>query len=280
MATAVIDIEETTHCGIDKISRYKWEVQDSPGEFKRIDKKRIRVDAAYQRDANENKILELRRNWSWVACGTISVSERDGFYWAMDGQHRVLAAMARGDIKTMPCLVFGIEDVAEEARGFLNANGNRKPVSAISKHRARIVAHDECAIKIQQTLDELGLSLSKSATGCGQFGAISWAYRRATEDFQSFRKVLILAAELCRAAKMPVAEKLIDGLWYIERNYEGGICEKKIAARIRHVGADRLLEGALRAAAYFARGGARIFAQGMLDVLNKGIHSKFELPVR
>ncbi len=280
MATAVIDVEERTPKNLDKVQRYKWEVADCPGEFRRINKKDIRVDAAYQRDANANKVLEFRRNWSWVACGTISVAERDGFYWAMDGQHRVLAAQGRSDIRTMPCLVFDIDDVAVEAKGFLNANGNRKPVSAIDKHRARIIAEDELAVKIQETLDALGLTLAKSARSAGDFGAISWAYRNAADDFETFRKVLTLSTEICRDAGVPVAEKLVDGLLYIERNYEGGVTERKLAARIRRVGAERLIEAATRAAAYFARGGARVFAQGMMDALNKGVHSKFELDTK
>lgn len=279
MATAVIDVQERTHRNVDKIQRYKWDVKDSPGEFRRIDKKHIRVDAMYQRDANGAKVLELRRNWSWVACGTISVAQRDGFYWAMDGQHRVLAAQGRSDIRTMPCMVFDINEVAEEAQGFLNANGNRKPVGAIDKHRARIIAGDPLALKIQETLDSLGLNLSKSARSVGDFGAISLAYRQA-DDFESFRKVLALAAEICREGEVPVAEKLVDGLLYIDRNTEEGVTERKLQTRIRHVGAERLLEGALRAAAYFARGGARVFAQGMMDVLNKGIHNKFDLIAR
>lgn len=278
MATAFA--EDIAHDGRDKVQRYGWKIANSPGELRHIDKNDLVVGAVYQREANRLKVLEIARDWDWIACSAITVAKVRGKFRVIDGQHRVLGSRKRSDVDKLPCLVFETDSIAEEARGFLALNTLNKPVSAIDKHKARIVAEDETAIKIQQTLDELGLTISKSANGPGQFGAISWAYRRAAEDYESFRKVLALAAETSRNASMPVAEKLVDGFWYVDRNYEGGVTEKKIAARIRHVGADRLLEGALRAAAYFARGGARVFAQGMMDVLNKGLHSKFELNVQ
>jgi hypothetical protein len=275
MATVLVD--ERNAFGVDKIERYGWRLHNAPGDLRHIHKNELSVGAVYQRESYKHKILEISRNWNWIACGTIAVAKVGKKFRVMDGQHRVLAARNRSDVTELPCIVFETEDVAEEARGFLALNTLRKPVSIIDKHKAQLIAEDETALKIQKTLDDLGLTIVKSAKGPGQFGALAMAYRRSVEDHQSFAKVLGFAAEITRNAGMPVAEKLVDGLWYIDRNYEGGVTERKIAARIRHVGGDRLLEGALRAAAYFARGGSRVFAQGMMDVLNKGIHSKFEL---
>lgn len=274
---ATVFAEDIAHSGVSKIERYGWKIANSPGALVQIDKDKLQVGASYQRDADRNKVLQISRDWDWLACSAITVAKVRGKFRVIDGQHRVLAARKRSDVQNLPCLVFETTGVAEEARGFLALNTLNKPVSAVDKHRARLVAEDETAIKIQQTLDVLGLKLTRSPTSVNQFGSIAWANAKASESFDDFRIVMSLAAELARDAAMPVQEKLLAGLWYINRNYEGGLEDRRLRARIHHVGAASLLEGAVRAAAYFARGGGRVFAQGMMDVLNKGVHTKFEL---
>lgn len=276
MATAVIaQTDERTPRGVDKVQRYGWDVQDSPGDFKLIDKKQLIINDEYQREASPTKILELSRNWSWIACGAISVAEREGSYWVVDGQHRLLAARKRSDIRALPCIVFGIEDVAEEAQGFLNANANRKPVNAVAKHRAAVVAGDELAARVQGLLDLLGLTLSGHPKTADQIRCIALIRRRAAEDFRALEQVLTLAVGLARDEEVPVHERLVDGLFYLNRNVEMGLADPRLRKRLKEVGATKLRDAASRAAAYFSRGGAKVFATGMLDALNKGLHRRF-----
>jgi uncharacterized protein YijF (DUF1287 family) len=274
MATAYA---ETTPKGVDKVSRYKWTSVDRPGEFKMLDKQRIQIDASYQRTANDRKIKELTSKWSWIACGSITVAKRNGEYWAIDGQHRVLAAMRRSDITAMPCMIFDTEEVSEEAQGFLNANKNRKPVSAIAAHRAQVVAGDMLAIRLQALLDHLGLVIQDSPHAPFGIRCIAQARRQAAEDFDRFRDVLTLCVDLAKADSIVITERLIDGLGYLNKNVEGGFRDNaRLRKRIHEIGGRRLLEGAARAAAYFSKGGAKVFAAGMLDVLNKGLQRRFE----
>lgn len=282
MATAYKTSAETTHTGLDKIARYGWKVKNSPGKLEYISKRKLVVGAEYQRDGDtpsaRAKILHLSREWDWMACGVIVVAKVGGKFRVIDGQHRKLAADRRSDIDGLPCLVFEPEEVAQEARAFLALNTLNKPVSAIDKHRAKLIANDEYAVKIEETLSRLGLFLTKRATKIGDFGAIAWAYRKAAEDYENFVTVVEVTSEICAADGIPIPEKLLDGMWYINQVVEGGLLGSRLNARIRHVGAQRLYDGVIRASAYFARGGARVFATGMIDVLNKGIHTKFELP--
>ena len=79
----------------DKIERYDWKLLDQPGELRMLNKKVLRVDEQYQREATEPKVKEIARAWSWLACGALLVAERDGVYFVFDGQHRALAALRR-----------------------------------------------------------------------------------------------------------------------------------------------------------------------------------------
>ena len=281
MATKYSD-DAVTHIGVDKISRYGWRIKNEPGELQYIEKSKLVVGAEYQRDgtvpASQDKILRIARDWDWMACGVIVVAKVSGKFRVIDGQHRALGSRKRSDIAKLPCLVFEPESIAQEARAFLALNTLNKPVSAFDKHRARLVAEDEISAKIDETLRRLGLVLSKRAKSVGHFGSIAWAYRRAAEDYQAFDYVVDMAAKLSSADGIAVPERLLDGLWYLNQTMEGGLAEPRLNARIIHVGARALLDSATRAAAYYARGGARVFASGMLEALNKGVHKKFELP--
>lgn len=98
-------MNELTPLGLDKVQRYGWTMQDKQGEQRQINKNLLLVNDDYQRTASASKILEIASEWSWIGCGVIIVAKRDGSYWVIDGQHRVLAAKRRSDIKEMPCLV-------------------------------------------------------------------------------------------------------------------------------------------------------------------------------
>ena len=73
-----------------------------------------------------------------------------------------------------------------------------------------------------------------------------------------------------------VGEKLLSGISYLLRNIEGGMTAK-LETRIRNVGAERLIAGASRAATFYVRGGAKVFAIGMLEELNKNLQHKYTL---
>lgn len=47
--------------------------------------------------------------------------------------------------------------------------------------------------------------------------------------------------------------------------------------RLKAIGAPRLVEGANKASAFFVRGGAQVWARGMLEEINKGLRNRFEM---
>lgn len=126
---------------LSKVERYGWKTAEGMGVMRLIDKRELRVDHVYQRDENnEDKILAMARNWSWLACGALIVGHRSGLYYVIDGQNRWAASMKRQDIANLPCVVFEVADVADEARGFLAANTLRKGLSSVDRLKPRKVA--------------------------------------------------------------------------------------------------------------------------------------------
>lgn len=258
---------------ISKVERYGWIFKDVQGVQKSLDKHAVQIHPAYQRHANPNKVRQIASAWSWIACGAIVVGKRNDELWAIDGQHRLLAARMRSDISVIPCLVFETESVSQEAQGFINLNLGRKAVSSYDQFRARLAADDEVAAYVDRTFKELGIIAKNDVSGPLEFKSLSLALAMAAQDRDAFRDTMQLVVALCY--DRPIKEKMVQGLSFLRNTW--GKFDTKFIERAVKVGHDKLHDGATRAAAFYKRGGAKVFAQGMLEEMNKGLRNRFSI---
>jgi len=154
----------------------------------------------------------------------------------------------------------------------------RKPLSSIDKFKALIAAEDPVAIYIRDLFSELGVKpRSSGAASPLELASVGWSLRKAQENRAAFETTVRICVEMCRNVG-PIAEHLLDGLYYIHTCSEIAMLkDQKFCERLLKVGSERLVNAARRASAYYARGGAKVWAQGMLDELNKNLHTKFEV---
>ena len=179
------------------------------------------------------KVRELTQDWSWIACGALVVALRDQCYYVIDGQHRLMAAKRRSDIAEMPCVVFQLDGIQEEAKGFVSVNCSRRPVSVQNRHKAMVVSGDKIAQMVQQQLDKLGLSSTCDKKNPHYFVCFKWALQAAESDYDAFCEILKLATEISLKDSEPMKHALLQGLEYINKHYPGGIKEPRIAERIK-----------------------------------------------
>jgi hypothetical protein len=263
-----------------KVDRYKWKVVDEPGQFLAIHKDELHIDLSYQRAANNDKIRKIAGKWSWIACGAIIVGCREGRYYVIDGGHRVMASRHRIDIKTLPCLVFSTADNIEEATGFLNANTQRKPMTAFDKFKALVITGDETAVAVQKIAEDSGYELSGSAGTGSSFkvkcvGALMINYRLCPE---AYRNVWPILGELYGGKSMH--EKVVSGLFHLEMcslKNDISIARPPWRQRVLKLGAEQLVNAASKAAAYYCRGGNRVWAKGIMDLLNHGARNRLDV---
>jgi hypothetical protein len=264
---------DDAHMGVNKVDRYKWTIKDERGTYMAIHKGELFVDHAYQREQNDAKVLALAKDWSWMACGAILVAMRaDGTHFVFDGQHRVMAARKRSDIDTLDCLVFEIEELQEEAKGFLQANTLRKPVTAFSKFKALLVCNDKYAIAVQRVLDEHGLVIDRNSRP-HNFSSIAWALKAAERDLPGFELTMRVAIDAA-AGRSHLKENLLRALFCLHSKHDA-LSDRKFVRRLCQVGYQNLLDGMARAAAYYKRGGDRVWASGLLDTVNHGLRNRF-----
>jgi len=252
---------------------------DQRGVFEEIDKFELRGDPAYQRDQDsKRKIILMAKTWSWVACGSIVVADRNGDYYVVDGMHRVEAAKIRPDIVTIPSMVFKVKDQEAEARGFYRVNANRKPLTSVQSFRALLCSHDETAMFVNSLIAQAGREPKKqqSSTTVACVGSLMAA---ATERRADLVRIWPVIVKLCDGE--PMHERIIHGLLYLESKMPEGssLSDQRWAARIFAVGVDMLLREASKVAAVFARGGAKVYASGFVNAINKGLREGNKLPI-
>jgi len=264
----------SSHLGLSKRERYSWTITDQPGDFAKISKKELRVDQSYQRKHSEAKINNLAKEWSWVACGAISVALRsDGEWFVMDGQHRVLAALKRDDIDVLPCMVFDINVIAEEARGFLATNTNRKAMNAADKFKALLMTEDHAARIVNELVSFAGRTVqSGGGSSPTAFSAVSAMLLCVKEDEQAMRRAWPAIMDVCEGKR--IIQPFIAGMWYLERNLldDESLWEPKWRKRLAKIGYEELLRSINSAAAFYGSGkGNKISAVGILQAINKGL---------
>lgn len=260
-----------------KIDRYKWIVRGGPGVLMMIGKRDLQVNPEYQRELLEDKVRQMSASWSWLACSVITIGMRDGVWWVIDGQHRVMAAMRRSDITELPCIVFELENIQDEARGFLDLNTLRKNMTSVDKLRASTVAGDEPARQFTELCRRLNLTLTRNGSTPGTIKSANWGMRKMAEDPIATAIVMGLAAELSQTDHISVQEKLLGGLWYLHKNGESNLNDAKLRQRIKLRGAKALITEAGKASAFYSRGGDKIWAIGMLNSINKGLQIRFKM---
>jgi hypothetical protein len=271
--------ESTPYRG-DKVKAYGWApVPDCKPTFRWINKNNLRVDHCYQRnEISYHKIARITRNFEWASCGAILVAERaPGEFYAFDGQHRLLAAKRRSDITEMPCLVYDLCGTQDEANAFLDVNTERKAIGGTARHNARLTANDSTARLIQDCIDESGLNVANTAVKSRQIKCLTVCYQMAGINADLFRDALMLSAELSASSDSPVRETVLLGLFHVGQRIPLGLQNRKFRKRVLDLGMEELCTAISRAKAFYARGGSRVYAAGIVERVNKGLQQKFQL---
>jgi len=201
---------------MDKNNRYGWTPLDDEGCCIWIDKTKLEVDHSYQRPEARQKVLRIAAEFSWRKFGCLVVSLReDDRDVVIDGQHRALAAMKRDDVSLVPCMVFTELQLADEAGAFVGLNTARKPVSALVKYEAQLIAGDAIAVWVEQTLKAFGFERVNTLRNAMQIKCIAEIQKMAeTNETRTYSTLRILAS-LCRAGNSPAHFDVLQVLWVL-----------------------------------------------------------------
>lgn len=111
------------------------------------------LDRAYQRERKPH-YKTIAENWDENKCGVLTVSNRDGRFYIVDGQHRFEAAKIRG-VKRLYCLVHTNWTQEDEAWAFAHQDYEKKRVHGAEKLRADCVSkRDEVPLAVRRVCEK------------------------------------------------------------------------------------------------------------------------------
>jgi ParB-like nuclease domain len=137
----------------------------------------LRTDSRYQRPLSPVLVRRISTSFNSAKMGLIIVSKRDdGFYYILDGQHRVAALRALNHTDA-PCYVYTDLTPKQEADIFETMNRVRRRATTRDSFRARYFMGDPTVIGIQTIANESGILLGKSASNTTQHASTTAAYK-------------------------------------------------------------------------------------------------------
>lgn len=138
----------------------------------------IKVDhQAYQREEKKH-VIQMSRNWDDSQCTLLLVNYRtdEGWFYAIDGQHRTVAAQILG-IEYLACEIFIDLSVEEEAKRFLYYNTGTKSLSPFDTFKANICWGEENDTAIKEVCDKYGIAIIDRKNKQRKLRSVSMARR-------------------------------------------------------------------------------------------------------
>jgi hypothetical protein len=193
----------------------------------------LRISARAQRDhakpGAQTLIESIAANFDPNKFGTLTVSERDGTYWVVDGGHRrtSLKVMGYEDQKVQCWTYHGLTE-EQEAELFLDLN-NVRPVNAMDKFKVAVVAGREPEVAIDKLVRSLGL-----AVGTGRTGTIRCSNALLRVHDNGGLKVLDTTLQIVRDAygDPGFGSKVVEGIGLFVATYEGVFDVDRLASKL------------------------------------------------
>lgn len=183
-----------------------------------------------QREFRQARADELIADFDPEAFDALTVNERDGVIWIIDGQHRAAAAKAvLGADQLVQCWTYVNLTEQEEAEKFLKLN-NYLAVNAMSKFVISVTAGRPRETEINRVVRANGLVVSKDKIdgAIGAVGTLGRIYDRAGSKTLGRTLRIIHGAYGDSGLEAPV----LDGIGLLCQRYNGSLDDDKAIERL------------------------------------------------
>lgn len=254
-----------------------------PGVFMQIPTGSLRIDTQYQRPVSGPRVDKIASDWSWIACGCLTVALRgsgSGDYFVVDGQHRLEGAI-RAEIPELPCIVFESVSHSGEAQNFIDLNTSRKAITVVDRYRAILVVEDPIALHVQKLLeiaDRVPVSSRSSfpSSKAKVVMCIDYLLRAATTSPDILDHIWPLMINLCENEL--ITRRLLQGFIYIERYLTNtSVMERHWRRRVLSIGYSAIVKSIDETIGYEGASNTAVCARGILRAVNQGLRKKLTL---
>lgn len=208
--------------------RYSW-VKTSELKIERYNRS---IDIAYAKS--------IAADYKDAIFGTIVVSQRDGTYYIIDGQHRVYAANAIG-LPHVHCEVHEGLAYEDEATLFVALNRNRKGLCTYDYIKGLYEAGDPVVIGMYNTAEAAGFQVSKQV-GTGKIAATRSLMNLYKKCGQETTGEILTVLRLAWAGdKDSLKGDMLDGMRSLFTEYGSEIDSDRLAAKLNAYMPTRIL---------------------------------------
>ena len=226
------------------------------------------------------RINEFASAWSWIRCGALSIAKREGKFYVMDGQHRLLAAMKRADIDLLPCIIFDAESLEVEADSFVALNSNKTAVAGVDRFKAMVVAGDQVALAVRNMLQATGHSVGPTSSS-KTVSCILTIWKVYSRDPATMEALWPLIADV--APGQAITDSLVRSMFGVERlvqRKQKTIADHPYRGKLIEFGALGIVNACRQEKQIIGKGGERIETGALVKLLNKsrlGAGNKIEM---
>lgn len=207
----------------------------------------VRVSPQAQRELNEARVDHIAQGMDLEQLGTPTVSARGGYFYIVDGQHRINALIkwlgAGWDEQTVQCWTYTGLSEQDEAEKFLKLN-DVLAVPAMAKFKVGVKAGREVESDIDRIVRSQGLSVTSDRIegGIRAVGTLRRVYER--EGAAVLARTLGVIRDAYGTAGFEAA--VIDGIGFLCGRYNGDLEVPKAVERLSnaHGGVNGLLNKA------------------------------------
>jgi hypothetical protein len=230
----------------------------------------MRVNPLAQRRLNSQRVEHLVANFDPEQIGTPTVNTRDGWYYIIDGQHRVAAlnAVGWGD-QSVQCWTYDGLTEQEEAERFLKIN-DTLPVSALDKFHRSVLAGWDPECDVDRIVRALGLCVTKEKVqgGIAAVAALLRVYERS--DAKTLSRALRIIRDAYGDAGL--GGPVIEGIGMLCQRYNGQVDEKVLVERLSgaHGGVGGLMNKAEITRKQTGRPRPECVASTVVEIVNRG----------
>ena len=265
-------------------------MRNEPPDLDWMPVKDLHLDDSYQRPLHGRQYRNIERmklEWDWGTIAPLMVARRmDGKHFVYDGQSRLVAAKKRGDIPKLPCAVVGVNGVvdagAEEARRFHIVNTMQVPPTRVDDFKALVRSGDPAACDIKRILIASGFEVA-SHSGNRKVGCVAILMLEYNRNPKVFEIVWNIAAKISYNHKGCMSAYILKGLFFLYRaldvKTETPALTPENVDKLVAAGVQKINESIAAAAVFLndGRGSSRVYAEGLLQVINKRRHADNQL---
>jgi hypothetical protein len=200
------------------------------GRLRWVPLAQMRVNPLAQRDLNQARVAQLAAAFDPEQMGTPTVSHRGGWYYLIDGQHRIAALkcwLSSWEDQQVQCWTYEGLTEAAEAEKFLSLN-DALPVRAFAKFKVSVQAGRDEDADVDRIVRALGLRIARGSGGISAVATLRRVYARGGPA------VLSRALRIIRDAygEAGLDGPVIDGIGLVCQRYDGDLSEQRAVERL------------------------------------------------